>query len=104
LMVGVGFGQTTTTPPVGDPGTDPSTSDWLAVSMGANAIRPRSVSSGINGYDLEVHCADSGQRPCPRISGSARSVWLVTSAVPTVTVGENEWDTKMWMRYGSHSF
>lgn len=101
LTLGVGFGQDLSTPPIGDPRSNPSDSDWLAVSQAVNRVLPRSTAAAINAYEFDMSMHDSGRRDCPREAGTARSIWLVTSPVPGPAGSVADWQATCWLRYAS---
>jgi hypothetical protein len=103
-FLGAGFGDTTTTPPTGDPVSNPTGPDWLAVIRTEQQVLPRSVAGAINGYELAIVLQFSGRVSCPRASGAARSIWVVSTPLDAPPQGGGDWTVNATSRYGSHSF
>jgi len=102
LVFGIALGPDLVTPPTGDPGSNPTTNDWLGVWETTNYVLPRSTNAAINGYELRIAAAWNEALDCPRVAvGTARSIWLVTSPLPVVQAGTVEWNAVGDMYYYS---
>jgi hypothetical protein len=102
LVFGIALGPDLVNPPTGDPGSNPTTNDWLGVWETTNYVLPRSIAATINGYELRIAAAWNEELHCPRVPiGVARSIWLVTSPLPPVQAGTVEWNGVADMSYYS---
>lgn len=102
LSVGVAFGVDTSTPPTGDPRSNPSGAVWLAAWDSNTLVQPRSTSASAAGYDLRMSLGHGLEQPCPRPpQGAVTSIWAVTSPLPVVEAGTIEWIGTLSLDYQS---
>jgi hypothetical protein len=102
LTFGVAVGPDLATPPAGDPESNATGEDWLAVWRAPARVTPRSNNAAINGYDLRFSLGPSVYRACPRAAyGTGTSIWLVSSALQPVQAGTLEWASSMTFEYQS---
>lgn len=102
LAIGVAFGPDPSTPPAGDPRSNPSGSTWLGAWHSNTEVQPRSVDAAAAGYDLRMSLGHNNEVTVPRpANGTQTSIWAVTSPLPVVQAGTIEWIGTLSLDYYS---
>jgi hypothetical protein len=100
LLVGIGFGLDSSTPPDFDPDVNAPGWDWLAVRAGVNAVHGRPTTTANNGWQLEMATSAEGWIPCPRPPVTeTTSIWLVTNSLPPPAAGGVDWEADAFLSY-----
>lgn len=100
LIFGVAVGPNLATPPTGDPFSNTTGEDWLAIWLGVNHVNGRSTNNTINAWEFEMTLAPNLLRRCPRIAyGTPTSIWLVTNPLTAQGTAPFDWSVRLGLEY-----